>query len=91
MLVGAGLLGVGVWGGSWLRAAATDPAHLQIRATNRELMAWRKEAQAAMGKAMATNAEIINDRSTSPHTRWKLQEAQSWLAKTTEPETRTGS
>lgn len=89
-LAGAFILGIGVAAGSWLRGAATDPAHLQVRATNRELMAWRKDAQQAMGKVIEVQAEVINDRSTSPHTRWKIQEAQSWLAKTTEPTAETG-
>lgn len=84
-LAGAFILGIGVAAGSWLRGAATDPAHLQVRATNRELMAFRKGAHAAMAKVIAVHAEIINDRSTSPHTRWKLSEAQQWLTETTEP------
>lgn len=81
---GALLLGLGVWAGFWWRGAATDPAHLQIRATNRELMSFRKRAHAAMATAIATNAEVINDPSTPGHTRWKLEEVQKCLAKTNE-------
>lgn len=81
---GALILGLGVWAGFWWRGAATDPAHLQVRATNRELMAFRREAHRAMAQTIAVHAEIINDRSTSPHTRWKLEEAQRCLVETTQ-------
>lgn len=84
MLTGAVLLGVGVWAGSWLRAAATDPAMMQVRATNRELMAFRKRALSAMGYAISEQASIINDPSTSLPTRRRLEEVQKCLAKTTE-------